>query len=110
MTGGGGGGAGEVEDEAEADVDAGIEIVADARTGTVAGPQMAEDVTAVGESSGLDSVAIPAALVSTSLPVGSSRRRCRQSYPEEETDWGRDSLGGQRSQGSGYDGYDGPPF
>lgn len=111
---GAGAGAGEVEGEAEAeaDVDAGIEIVADTQTGpgTVAGPPMAEDVAAVGETSGLVSVAIAAAPVSTSLPVGSSRRRCRQSYSEEETDWGRDSSRGQRSRGSGYDGYDGPPF
>lgn len=109
MTGAAGG---EVEGEAEAYVDADLENVADARTGpgTVAGPPMAEDVAAVGESSGLVAVANPAALVSTSLPVGSSRRRCRQSYSEEEADWGRDSLRGQRSRGSGYNGYDGPPF
>lgn len=111
MTGAAGG---EVEGEAEADVDAGIEIVADSQTGTglgtVAGPPMAEDVAAVGESFGVVSVAISAALASTSLPVGSSRRRCRQSYSEEETDQGRDGLRGQRSRGSGYGGYEGPPF
>lgn len=93
----------EDEDEAEAgvDVDARIEVVADTGAVAVAGPMAEEDVAAVAEPPGVVSVAVRAALVSTSLPVESSRRRCRQSYSEAEADQGRDSLMDQRSRGSG---------